>query len=112
MSRATRKSWTRPRGDAGASVHRTAGFEGSGSADERTPESLGYHSGLEQLIAAISRDFIAMAPDQIDRGIQTALRAVGEYTGVDRAFLFQLSDDLSLLVNTHEWCADPLVSQL
>ena len=67
---------------------------------------------LMQLIAAIARDFIAMAPDEIDRGIQAALRAVGEYAGADRAFLCQLSDDLSLLVNTHEWCADPVASQL
>jgi PAS domain S-box-containing protein len=30
---------------------------------------------------------------------------------VDRAFLFRLSDDPSLLVNSHEWCADPADSQ-
>jgi GAF domain-containing protein len=98
--------------DAEAPVQRAAGFEGPGNAGERTPESLAYHAGFAQLIAAISRDFIAMTPDQIDRGIQAALRSVGEYAGVDRAFLFQFSDDLLLLANTHEWCADPADSQL
>ena len=93
-------------------MHRAAGFDGPENGGGCTPDPLAYHAGFAQLIAAISRDFIAMAPDQIDRGIQAALRAVGEYTGVDRAFLFRLSDDLSLLVNTHEWCADPADSQL
>jgi PAS domain S-box-containing protein len=88
------------------------GLEGPGNAGERTPESLAYHAGFAQLIATISRDFIAMASDQIDRGIQAALRAIGEYAGVDRAFLLGLTDDLSLLVNTHEWCTDPVVSRL
>ena len=102
----------RPQGDAGASEHRTAGFEGPGNASERTPESLAYHAGFARLIASISRDFLGMAPDQIDRGIQAALRAVGEYAGVDRAFLFQLSDDRSLLFMAHEWCAAGIEPQI
>jgi PAS domain S-box-containing protein len=110
VSQETRKSRGDPPGDPVAPEHPAATPAGREGTGELAPESPGI--GVAQLITAISRDFISMAPDQIDRGIEAALRAVGEYAGVDRAFLFQLSDDLSLLVNSHEWCADPLHSQL
>ena len=86
MSRTPRKSHRRSLKDAGAPVQRAAAFEGSGNEGNSRPESLAYDAGFARLIASISRDFLAMAPDQIDQGIQAALRAVGEYAGVDRAF--------------------------
>jgi len=92
-------------------VHRAVGLEGPENEGGRAPEALAYDAGFARLIASISRDLLALAPDQIDRGIQAALRAVGKYAGADRVFLFRLSDDLSLLINSHEWCAAPADSQ-
>ena len=47
---------------------------------------------METLITALSTNFINLAPGEIDRGINEALQAVGEFAGVDRSYLFLAYD--------------------
>jgi len=68
-------------------------------------EALQYQLALEQLIANLSKLFISLAPEEIDAGILRALRIVGEFSGVDRSYLFLFSNRLQVMENTHEWCA-------
>ncbi len=52
--------------------------------------------------------------EQIDRGIEDALQAVGEFADADRCYVFQFSADGTKMSNTHEWCAldiEPRISQ-
>ena len=60
---------------------------------------------FEKLISGVSSYFVNLAPECIDDGINYALKAVGEYFGVDRSYLFRFSDDGRFMDNTHEWCA-------
>ncbi len=57
-----------------------------------------------QLIARIAGLFMSLGPEAVDRGIDEALRAVGEFGDVDRAYAFRLQPGPTLR-NTHEWCA-------
>lgn len=66
---------------------------------------------LEKLIARISAGFINRTPEEVDAAIAEALREVGEAMGVDRAYLFLLSEDGSTVSNTHEWCAQGIEPQ-
>src|SRR5258708_1065334 len=59
---------------------------------------------FEKLIATISTHFIDLTPNAIDKGITHALRTIGEYVGVDRTYVYQLSADRTMLEKTHEWC--------
>ena len=68
-------------------------------------ETLHYQLAFEQLIANLSKLFISLPPEEIDAGILSALRIVGEFSEVDRSYLFLFSDQLRVMDNTHEWCA-------
>ena len=65
---------------------------------------------FEQLIASISTRFINLASREIDSSIQNALAQIGEFTGIDRAYIFQFSEDSTRMENTYEWCADGIKS--
>ncbi len=68
-------------------------------------EALGQLLAFEGLITSISTAFINLAPDEIDRGINDALGALGALAEVDRSYVFLLSGDQVRMSNTHEWCA-------
>ena len=67
---------------------------------------------LEALIMSIATQFINLPSDQIDAGIISALKTVGEFTKVDRAYVFQLSPDGESADNTHEWSAEGVTPQI
>jgi len=75
-----------------------------------------FRSEFEKLLTSLSTRFINLAVDEIDEGLVEALRRVGEYTEVDRSFVYQYVDrESSLIELTHEWCAegfDPLPAPL
>jgi GAF domain-containing protein len=66
---------------------------------------------FENIITSISTNFINLDPDEIDSGIVQALNTLGEFTGVDRARVFQFSTDGKRMQNSHEWCAPQIASQ-
>ncbi|MDY6804044.1 MAG: PAS domain S-box protein [Cyanobacteriota bacterium] len=78
----------------------------------RAVEQLEYRSQLERLLASISTQFINLSLPQLDSAIELALQGMGEFEGVDRCYLFQFSDDGSLLSNTHEWRANGIEPQI
>ncbi len=67
---------------------------------------------FEEIVTTISTSFINLAPDEINIEIGRALGSIGEFSGVDRGYLFRLSDDKTKTDNTHEWCAEGIVPQI
>jgi PAS domain S-box-containing protein len=74
-------------------------------------ERLQHRLDLEHLIARISTQFINMTLDHLDEGLNNALAEVGRFNGVDRAYLFQFSNNGTMMHNTHEWCAEDVHSE-
>ncbi|MGH1365065.1 MAG: sigma 54-interacting transcriptional regulator [Calditrichia bacterium] len=69
---------------------------------------------FEALIADISNFIVGLEVSEICAGINYALRRIGEFSGVDRCYLFQFNDEEHIR-NTHEWCStnvDPQLNQL
>lgn len=64
---------------------------------------------VEQVLSAISVDFVDGAASDVDSCIESALRAVGELTDADRAYVFRVDDD-GTVSNTHEWVRDGIGS--
>jgi PAS domain S-box-containing protein len=81
---------------------------------ERTAD-LRRHVAFEDLITTISTNFINLTLEEIDQGINQALRKVGQFMGVDRSYVFLFSDDSQKggrkMNNTHEWCAEGIAPQ-
>ena len=74
-------------------------------------EALQKRIRFEDLIATLSTNFINLPTDQIDSGINDALRAIGEFAGVDRSYVFLFSEDGTTMDNTHEWYVESLKPQ-
>jgi PAS domain S-box-containing protein len=79
---------------------------------ERRTTELRHRLAFENLVSTISTDFIDRAPEEIYEGISQALEAVGRFMGVDRSYVFLLSEDREAMDNTHEWCADGISPQI
>ena len=75
-------------------------------------EGLRYRVELERLIATMSTDFINLASDEIDNGINQALQAIGEFADVDRGFVCLISNGGTGVDNTHKWCAEGIERQI
>src|SRR5690606_6746792 len=58
---------------------------------------------FEGLITGISAHFINLPPEQVDRDIVQALAQLGEYTGVDRAYIVLFGDDGRAHGRSHAW---------
>ena len=81
------------------------------TARKQAEAALQHQFAFEQLVAEISKNFINLAPIEIDHGISQALRTVGEFSGVDRCYLCLFSPDRTTVTCTHEWCASGVESQ-
>ncbi len=79
---------------------------------KRAEMALCHRVEMEEMIASISTRFISVSSDEIDQEINNALRVIGEFAGVDRSYLFQLSDGQAKMDNTHEWCAKGIEPQI
>ena len=92
--------------------HRVKSLEKESVVRQRVEEALRYRVEYEMLITTLSTDFIKLATDQIDHGINDALQKIGEFAGVDRSYVFLFNDNLTKMDNTHEWCAEGIEPQI
>jgi PAS domain S-box-containing protein len=66
---------------------------------------------FEQLITAISTEFINLAPQEVDSGIQRALQMIGEFVQVDRSYVCLFSEGATQIARTHGWHAAGVPAQ-
>lgn len=65
---------------------------------------------LQRLISRISSSIVLCAYADLDEEIEKCLALIAQFTHSDRSYLFLMRDDRTA-DNTHEWCADGIVSQ-
>lgn len=80
--------------------------------NEAADERLQYRIRFENLITSISTHFIHLPSEKVDKGISYALHTLGEFAGVDRAYIFLFSSDQATVDNTHEWCSKGVEPQI
>ncbi len=61
---------------------------------------------FERLVADLSARFMTLDPGDLDVEIERSLAEVGEFMGVDRCVVFQLSEDGSEYQVSHMWTAE------
>jgi len=76
------------------------------SEKKKADELLARRAEMEKIITRIATRFVNLAPDEVDLGIEKALRELGEFLAVDRSYVFLFSADGKRMSNTHEWAAD------
>ena len=81
------------------------------SQRKRAEEAVQYRVEFEELIITLSANFIDLAANKVDTGINRALQAIGQFAAVDRSYVFLLSENEKKLDSTHEWCAEGIASR-
>lgn len=79
---------------------------------KRVEKELQYRAAFENLILSLATRFINLPPEEIDNAVCVALQSIGEFTGVDRSYLFAYSEDQQSMTCTHEWCAPGITPQI
>ena len=101
--------------DANGRPVRMAGSHTDVTQRRAAQAELQRHVAFEKIVTTISNNFINMPPDEIDQGIQQALRTIGDFTGADRAYIFRYADDgltTPTMSCTQEWCAEGTAPQI
>lgn len=93
-------------------------LESSAELDRRVKQrtaELEHRLEYEELLVSLSTGFVSTGltdrgnPSIEDR-LQKALGQIGEFTGIDRCYIYEFSDDLQFVSLIHEWCAPGIPS--
>jgi len=87
-------------------------LEQTRAVKDQTEHALKSTEETLKLILNLSTNFAILSSDEIYDGINDVMKIVGEFAAVDRFYMFEFSDDGSIIRNTHEWCAhgiEPLI---
>lgn len=81
----------------------------------RTEARLRERLAFQELITSLSTQLVSVDVGGVDASVDDALRAIGEFARVDRAYVFCFTADGTAMRNTHEWCApsvEPMIDIL
>lgn len=84
-------------------------------ANNQQGSAAGKHIVFNQLLSDFSSKLINASVNELDNIIDQALAGFGEFSNVDRCYLFEFSEDMALMSNTHEWVAagvTPFIDEL
>jgi PAS domain S-box-containing protein len=81
------------------------------SARKQAEEALRYRLDFERLLAKISTSFINLPPSETGAGIESGLRAIGEFFGIERSYITSFAEQ-GLMRMEYEWCARGTPSML
>ncbi len=90
---------------------RTICFFRDVTARKKMEETLRMRLAIEERVAGFSKRFLSLRPGEMDDVIMDVLRITGDFACADRSYVFQYDDDLTVMDNTHEWCAEGIEPQ-
>jgi PAS domain S-box-containing protein len=73
---------------------------------------LQYQSDLRKLLIELSSGFINLPIEEIEAAIRHSLAKIGEFVGVDRAYVFDYDFNNNTGTNSFEWCREGIKSQI
>jgi len=93
-------------------LHATARLIGSMVETKQAEDKLHEYEELQQLLMKMATDLINVPLEKVDAGIDRMLEAVGNFTKVDRVYIFNHDYNRRITFNTHEWCAEGITPEI
>jgi len=69
-------------------------------------EQLKYRYEIEELVSRLSTRFINIAIEELDGEINSAMKTIGEFVGVDRCYMYLFSLNTTKINLAYEWCGE------
>lgn len=79
---------------------------------KRIEELVTSYSDMQDILIRMSSQFINIPVDTMNEAIQSALQAMGEFVGADRAYVFEYDWPRDESCNTFEWCRSGIEPQI
>ena len=81
--------------------------------EKKEAEESGRRQDLfQRVLVNVATTCINIPLHEVDTAIQACLEEMGKFVNADRAFIFEFHFDRGFAVNTHEWCAPGVSSQV
>ena len=80
--------------------------------NKRTEQQLNKKDALQSLLITLATELINIPLEEVDRQINRMLHKIGEFTGLDRVYVFIHNYDKEITRNTHEWCAEGIKPEI
>jgi len=78
---------------------------------KKAEEEAHWRMAFQKLVSKISTRFIRAPYQETALEIKKALKEIGEFTGVDRVYVFQFRNNITRMDNTYEWVAKGIEPQ-
>gem|GEM_PF-2457387 len=101
--------------DEGGALRGVVGFRRDVTERQAAEDRVAYLGAFQEIVTHLAVGFVNTPVEGIDRAIDDALERIGDFAGVDRAYVFRYDFDARTASNTHEWCAsgiEPMIDQL
>jgi PAS domain S-box-containing protein len=92
--------------------YRMAGSHSYISDRKKVQEELSQRSAFQMVLMDLAIGFINKPLEELDKSINRALSLVGEFSGVDRVYLFHYDFEKKTMSNTHEWSAPEINAEI
>lgn len=80
--------------------------------DIEVQESMNSQLKLQDILMKIATDYINLDIKKSHSEIQHSLQLIGEYTEVDRAYIFEYDWEKKTCTNTFEWCGNGITAEI
>lgn len=76
------------------------------SAERQLRSKIEYLSSMQALLTKLGSRFINIKASETEAAVNEAMAEIGQFTGVDRVYLFDYNWKEEIMVNTFEWCSE------
>ncbi|MCU7845268.1 MAG: PAS domain S-box protein [Candidatus Thiodiazotropha sp. (ex Monitilora ramsayi)] len=97
--------------DESGELYRVAGIAEDITRRKSNEFKLNHRLELEKLIANQAAALLGASAGELDHRLNALLELIGEFSGSDRAYLFQFDEMNDTMSNTHEWCGSGVESK-
>lgn len=93
-------------------IVRMGGIASDVTMQKEVEELRGKQERMLEILTGMATTYIGVSLQKIDDAIQSSLKELGEFVGVDYAFLVDYDFEKEIARNTHEWAREGMESQI